>query len=306
MSMQDLLSWRIMFFRDPLRGGQESRLRKSVRKEAIMSSWKQLVGTVWRYGWPVVVVTAFSLAYAQPGRAASASVYVLAPKPPISLNSVETHGATPLFKRDFSIPYDTVEPLIRDEIKKTVDGSKEGTVSCTSVCPDLHWKITVKSGFAFSDKSQPAITVFSGPQDQKGVDITLHTQVQVNFDITEEVWIETVFGTKSKSADTPLAYSIDINASAKLNLWPILQSQDFTFQLSPDSDTVSGGDISIPLMPSDVSDEAEKQVLAEINKRLVDLFSAVNEQVRAEVRKDIYLVRSHSISRTSFLTRSSL
>jgi hypothetical protein len=255
-----------------------------------MSSWKQFLGTVWHHGWPVLVVIAFSLAYAQPGRGASASVYVLAPKPHNPLNSIETHGATPVFKKDFSIPYDAVEPLIRDEIKKKVDGPKEGTVPCpTDFCPDLHWRVTVKSGFVFTDKSQqPVITAFYDPQQQtSGVDITLHTSVQINFDVNETIWYETIVGEESGSKESPIAIPIDIDASARLNLWPILQSQDFAFHLTPDTYNVGGGNINLPLYPSDVLDQAENEVIAEINKRLADLLNTVNEQVLAEARKDI-------------------
>jgi hypothetical protein len=113
----------------------------------------------WRYGWAVAVVIAYSVSYAQPARATWISVYVLAPTPPVSLLSVEKHGTDPRFKKEFSIHYDLVEQLIPDEIKKKVDSSKEGTAGCpTFACPDLHWKISIKSGFAFTDKGQPVLT----------------------------------------------------------------------------------------------------------------------------------------------------
>lgn len=105
-----------------------------------MSAWTEFPKSIfWRYGWAIAVVTAFSLVCAQPARAASVRVYVLAPTPNASLLSVEKHGATPRFEKEFTIPYGGFEPLIPDEIKKDVDGSPESTAACpTAACPDLH------------------------------------------------------------------------------------------------------------------------------------------------------------------------
>ena len=62
-------------------------------------------------------------------------------------------------KKEFSIHYDLVEQFIPDEIKKKVDSSKEGTAGCPTIaCPDLEWKVSFKSGFAFTEKGQPEIS----------------------------------------------------------------------------------------------------------------------------------------------------
>jgi hypothetical protein len=108
-----------------------------------------------------------SVASAQPAKAASAGVFVLAPTPPTSLLSIEKHGENPRFEKEFSISYDHIGPLITAVIKEKVDGSKEGTAGCpTFACPDLHWKVTVKADFAFTEKGQPVIQAFGDPQQQ--------------------------------------------------------------------------------------------------------------------------------------------
>src|SRR5262245_60595242 len=200
-------------------------------KEAIMSAWKQLVGQrLWRCGWAVVVVTAFSLAHALPAGAAVARVYGLAPKPHTSLRSVENHGVDPpLFNRNFWIPYDDVEPLIRAEIKKNVDYYKDGTAGCFSSCPDTHWKVTINFlHFAFAEKGQPTIALLGDPQ-QIGVKIEVSVPVKVKFDLTIEAWCEGPTCGDPKSNHSVIEFDIGHNASATLSLWPILQSTSFEF-----------------------------------------------------------------------------
>src|SRR5262245_9451175 len=192
-----------------------------------MSAGKQLVVLA-----SVAAVTAFSLAHAQPARAASAGVYVLAPHPPGDLLSVEAHGA--VHEKEFSIPYDILEPFVPNEIKKKVDGSMEGTAGCpTDFCSDLHWRVTVKSGFAFTEKGQPTLQAY--PPQQYGADITAHAQVKINFDVTYKNWYAVLGKEQSSSNYSSHDLLINIDSSGKLDLWPILQSQVAEPQLS-DSD----------------------------------------------------------------------
>jgi hypothetical protein len=87
----------------------------------------------------------------------------LAPQPPASLGSVERHGVdTPWFEREFRIPYETIEPLIRDEIRQTADIFKSDTVGRPTIfCPDVDWSVAVKSKFEFTQKGQPVITALA-------------------------------------------------------------------------------------------------------------------------------------------------
>ena len=104
------------------------------------------------------------------------------------LLSIEKHGENPRFEKEFSIFYDHIGPLITAVIKEKVDGSKEGTAGCpTFACPDLHWKVTVKADFAFTEKGQPVIQAFGDPQQQYGVDVTVRAQVKINFDAEHKV-----------------------------------------------------------------------------------------------------------------------
>jgi hypothetical protein len=258
-----------------------------------MSVWKQLVALAL-----ATAITAFSLPHLQPAQAASARVYVLAPTAPTSLNSVEKHGAIPRFEKEFSTSYDHIEPFITDGIKKKVDSSKEGTAGCpTFACPDLHWKVTVKADFAFTEEGQPMLQSFGDPQQQQyGADITAHAQVKLDFDVGHKIWAT---GAKSVSWDSSHDLFINIDASGKLDLWPTLQSQVTEPQLS-DSDGyvfdltnpqnfsyVHMGDLGGPYCSAvpGTCEDARKQIEAQLNKRLFALLKMVEEQVGAEVRK---------------------
>jgi hypothetical protein len=261
-----------------------------------MSAWQHHHGLDrWRRGCAVAVVAALSVASAQPARAAWARIYVLAPTPPTSLLSVEKHGETPRFEKEFSTSYDHIEPLITDVIKKKVNGSKEGTAGCSSACPDLQWQVTVKADFTFTDKGQPMVQAFGDPQQQYGLDITVHAQVKVKLDVDHKVWAT---GTNSVTWNRSGDVFINIDASGKLNLWPILQSEVAEPQLS-DSDghvfdltdpqnfsyvhvgKFTGGYCS--LSPGTCED-ARKQMAAQLNKRLFVLLKAIEEQVGAVAR----------------------
>jgi hypothetical protein len=99
----------------------------------------------------VAIVTAVSLLAAQTASAVSVRVFVLAPEPPNSLSWVEEQGASkPWFQRNFVIPYDVIEPLIRSEIKTAADRTVSGTVVCTDPCPDVDWRVVVTTDFAFT------------------------------------------------------------------------------------------------------------------------------------------------------------
>jgi hypothetical protein len=256
-------------------------------QEAIMSAWKHLVGLrFWRCARAAVVVTAFSLVHAHLAEAALVRVFGLAPMPPTSLHSVEKHGMdTPLFEKIFSIPYDDIEPLIRDEIKKKVDYSKDGTAGCPiPFCPDLHWKVTIKFvHFAFAEKGQPTI-VLLGDQHQIGVKIEASVPVKLELDVTIEAWLT---AGDPKSTHSVIEFDIGHNASATLSLWPILQSPSFEFNQLDAPGLSWPGITAGGLYPQSVADEANQQINDQLNKRTTVILTTVKEQIEAEVRKGI-------------------
>src|SRR5690242_7466540 len=66
-----------------------------------------------RLGRNIALASAVAITAAQTAEAADVGLWVLAPRPPESLNSVEEHGAqVPWFQKEFRIPYDIVEPFI--------------------------------------------------------------------------------------------------------------------------------------------------------------------------------------------------
>lgn len=265
-----------------------------------MSAWKHLLGLDrWRHGWAIAVVTVLSVASAQPAKAASVGVFVLAPTPPTSLLSIEKHGENPRFEKEFSIFYDHIGPLITAVIKEKVDGSKEGTAGCpTFACPDLHWKVTVKADFAFTEKGQPVIQAFGDPQQQYGVDVAVRAQVKINFDAEHKVW---AVGSKSTTWKRSGEVFINVDASGKLDLWPMLQSQVGEPQLS-DSDghvfdltdpqnfsymhvgKFSGGYCTAA---PGTCEDGRQQMEAQLNKRFFALLKAVEEHVGGAARTGI-------------------
>jgi hypothetical protein len=263
----------------------------------------------------VALVTAFTLLISQMAWAARVRVFVLAPNPPNSLDWVEEHGSQiPWFSRDFLIPYDVVEQFIRDEIKQAVDGTKSDTVVCTDPCPDVDWKVVVKSSFAFTQKEQPILKAFGNPQ-QNGVDISLHAQMKINLDVHAEA--ETWFD--SADGDFPIELLIDIDASARLNLWPVLQSQDFKFDLTLNKSNIDLSDIYgeaieagakigvligftpiglalggpgglgllLAIIGAEAADVAEQKIKAAADKAFNDLLKKAEQQIKAEVQKRV-------------------
>jgi hypothetical protein len=254
----------------------------------------------WYVARSLLVVAAWLLAVlvsTPTARAARVGIYVLAPSPGASLNSVEKHGADPRFEKEFSILYDPVESLIRDEIKKKVDGSPDGTAGCPSIfCPDLNWRVTVTSGFAFTEEGQPEVTY--DPQ-QNGVNITVTAKAKLTLDAASKVWNPA----DSASYSIHKEYPISIDGSAKLNLWPTLQSEEPSIRLLDDNGNVI--DLTNPGVlpeafepptfqvtavfgyPGSVTEDAEKQINAQGRQRLYAALKTIEEQVIGDVGKHI-------------------
>ena len=269
----------------------------------------------WRPKSAVALIAALSLTATQAAQAATVSLYVLAPKPPETMATLEQHGAvTPWFQRDFSIPYGAVEPLIRNEIKSKVDGTRKGTVVCTDPCPDVDWTVTITSDFSFTQKGQPVVKAFGNPQ-QNGVDISVHAQMRLKFNIfaKAETWFDSADG------NFPVELLIGVDASSRLNLWPSIQSQNFKFDLTLDDSNINLSDLDgefiekgakigviigftpigmalggpaglgalLALIGAEAAKVAEQKIKAEAENAFNLFLSKIEEQVKTEVGKRI-------------------
>jgi len=179
-------------------------------------------------GWVAAALAATTSVLTPTAKAAPVQLYVVAPQPPNSMDWVEGQGtANPWFSRDVSMPYSTLEPLIRDQIKAQIDGTRSGKVIVTDPAPDVDWSVTLSSNFKFLQANQPTITAFGDPQ-QNGVEVKLHTQVKISLNaaVSAETWFDSAAG------NVPLDVVLDVDASSKVHLWPVVQSSDLQFELT--------------------------------------------------------------------------
>lgn len=156
-------------------------------------------------------------------QAGSVRLYVLAPQPPASLQTVETQGSDkPAYSHSYDISYNTVEQQIRNEIKKA-NIDLGGSVVCEGSCPDVHWHVNVSNDFSFTLKNQPTITAFGNAQDN-GVDVYLKTQFKLHTVVSARLWADPVTGHVEGTANVPIDLVIGMEATSKLALWPEVKS----------------------------------------------------------------------------------
>ena len=97
----------------------------------------------------IAAMTMLAMPAAQAG---DVRLYVLAPQPPASLQTVETQGSDkPAYAHSYDISYNTVEQQIRNEIKKA-NIDLGGAVVCEGACPDVSWHVNVSNDFSFTLK----------------------------------------------------------------------------------------------------------------------------------------------------------
>ena len=134
----------------------------------------------------IAVMTMLAMPAAQAG---DVRLYVLAPQPPASLQTVETQGSDkPAYAHSYDISYNTVEQQIRNEIKKA-NIDLGGAVVCEGACPDVHWHVNVSNDFSFTLKNQPVVTAFGNAQDN-GVDVYLKTQFKLHTVVSARLWAD--------------------------------------------------------------------------------------------------------------------
>ncbi len=150
-------------------------------------------------------------------------LYVLAPQPPTSLQTVETQGSNkPAYAHSYDISYNTVEQQIRNEIKKA-NIDLGGAVVCEGACPDVSWHVNVSNDFSFTLKNQPVVTAFGNAQDN-GVDVYLKTQFKLHTVVSARLWADPATGHVEGTANVPIDLVIGMEATSKLALWPEVKS----------------------------------------------------------------------------------
>lgn len=158
-------------------------------------------------------------------QASNVNVFVLAPQPPSTLETVEKHGTDkPKYAHSYAIPYSSLEKQIQKAIDSQADIDLTGTEKCPSACPDVHWRVKVDTSFNFTQHGQPVIKTFGDPQ-ANGVEVSLQTQFHLRFDIHTRAWIKPVTGEVGKEVPLVVDLVIGLKANSKLNLWPTVISQ---------------------------------------------------------------------------------
>jgi hypothetical protein len=168
----------------------------------------------------IAAMTMLAMPAAQAG---DVRLYVLAPQPPASLQTVETQGSDkPAYAHSYDISYNTVEQQIRNEIKKA-NIDLGGAVVCEGACPDVHWHVNVSNDFSFTLKNQPVVTAFGNAQDN-GVDVYLKTQFKLHTVVSARLWADPATGHVEGTANVPIDLVIGMEATSKLALWPEVKS----------------------------------------------------------------------------------
>ncbi|MCW5693606.1 MAG: hypothetical protein KIT48_14695 [Pseudolabrys sp.] len=181
-------------------------------------------------------------------QAGDVRLYVLAPQPPSSLQTVETQGSDkPAYAHSYNIPYASVEQQIRNEIKKKADISVGGTADC-DVCLEVTWHVSVTNDFSFTEKNQPVVTAFGNAQEN-GVDVSLQTQFRLQTNIHAEA--STKLG--GTSVDVPVNLVIAAKVNSKLSLWPDIKSIPFYCEPTKQNESVCV-DLTVVSSNIDLSD----------------------------------------------------
>ena len=169
--------------------------------------------------------------------AATATLYLQAPfdvqTGKFDLDDLEEASATP-FSRSFSIPYATIEPLIRNQIKSVLDKKFSGTAVCDDLCPDVDYWVTFVADFAFTQKGQPVVQAF-GNATENGVTVRFNAQAKIKLDV--HVHAKTWFD--SADVDIPIEVLLGLRPTVSATLWPIINMVDSDIHLTLDGSNVT-------------------------------------------------------------------
>lgn len=248
-----------------------------------------------------------------PAAAAPKKVRLYVQGLPTTLTTLEDVGKTPVYARDFEIDYDALEPAIDKAIDDVVPWSKKGTIDCSGDCPDLHWKITLNPKFEFTKKNQPKL-VAVGPSGQATVHVSLQTAAR--FELRAHVWAETSLDKTDFVLE--LYMNVNLDAKAKVKLWPKLEVEDLDIELTKGASNVDydltgklvtlgakwgsligsspgaaalGGPLAfgslMALVGGVIADVAEDKVDAYIATQIDSSFEKANEQIDALAAKHL-------------------
>jgi hypothetical protein len=167
-------------------------------------------------------------AAASPAAAAGASLWVQAPfdakTGSFDLDELEYVNWTPFFSMPLHVPYDVLEPLIRDQVKAVADLNTNGHETCPWPCPDVDWTLKIKSDFAFTQKGQPTLQSIGNASENR-VKIDLKAQMRVKLQVDVYVDISSPFSDATISL--PLEVLIGVHGSSTVKLWPNIVHEGF-------------------------------------------------------------------------------
>ncbi|HMJ16495.1 MAG TPA: hypothetical protein VK524_34010 [Polyangiaceae bacterium] len=176
-------------------------------------------------------------AAASPASAASASLWVQAPfdvkTGAMDLDNLEYVNWQPAFNMPLFIPYDQLEPLIRQQIKAVADGTKSGTAVCTDPCPDVPWSVTTVADFAFTQKNQPTLTSLGNASENR-VRIDLNAQARVKLNVHAYADLPG----SDADVDVPVEVLIGIQATSTVKLWPNIAHEGLDIDLTLDGSNI--------------------------------------------------------------------
>ncbi|HEY6556318.1 MAG TPA: hypothetical protein VI072_03555, partial [Polyangiaceae bacterium] len=177
-------------------------------------------------------------AVASPAAAASAQLWVQAPfdvkTGAMDLDKLETVNWQPAFSLPLFIPYDQLEPAIRQQIKAVADGTKSGTAVCTDPCPDVDWSVTTVANFAFTQKNQPTVQSIGNASENR-VKIDLNAQARIKLDVHAHMDIPLA---SDVDVDIPVEVLIGIHATSTVKLWPNVAHEGLDIELTLDGSNI--------------------------------------------------------------------
>ncbi len=177
-------------------------------------------------------------AVASPAAAASASLWVQAPfdvkTGAMDLDNLEYVNWQPAFSMPLHIPYDQLEPAIRQQIKAVADGTKSGTAVCTDPCPDVDWSITTNANFEFTQQNQPTLQSIGNASENR-VQIALNTQARIKLDVHAHMDIPLA---SDVDVDIPIEVLVGIHATSTVKLWPDVAHEGLDINLTLDGSNI--------------------------------------------------------------------
>lgn len=150
------------------------------------------------------------------------------------LDDLERYNQTPVFQQTFAIPYATLEERISDELRRQVDRTMSGKIVCDDPCPDVDYRVSAATSFAFTQPNQPVIESF-GNADENGVTVRLDAQAWVRLDVVAaaETWFH-----ETGDIHAPIEVLLGLHATASAKLWPVVDVSAYDVHVTLDGSNV--------------------------------------------------------------------